>query len=96
MNSKRAIAGPLVLLLAGCATPDGDFYLGGADNFGEANRQTMMAQVIDPSPQYDSDLPEGSADHAADAVERYRNDEVKQPDRVRTSRTVGASGSGSN
>ncbi|WP_228726859.1 hypothetical protein [Novosphingobium aureum] len=83
------------LSLSGCATPDGDFYMGGPDNFGEANRMTMAAQVIDPDPVYDTPLPEGHAEHAGQAVERYREDKVKQPDRTRTSKSLTGSGSGS-
>lgn len=52
--------------------------------FGEANRQTMLAQVIDPEPEYDTALHESSADHAADAIERYVNDAVKQPETIST------------
>jgi hypothetical protein len=63
-----------------------------ADNWGEANRQTMAAQIIDPAPQYDTANPATSGDHAADAVDRYNKGEVKRPDKVRTT-TVG-SGSG--
>lgn len=59
--------------------------------FGEANRQTMMAQVIDPDPQYEYLDPATSAEHAGQAVERYRKDKVKKPERVRS--TVSVSGS---
>ena len=51
--------------------------------WGEANRQTMMAQVIDPDPVYDEPMVT-SGEHAADAVERYRTDKVKEPDSIRT------------
>lgn len=97
MNSDRMLpALALVLLASGCATPDGKFYMGGADNFGEANRQTMAAQVIDPNPQYETANAEGNAVHAAAALERYRTDKVKKPERVRTSRDLaGSSSSGS-
>lgn len=56
--------------------------------FGEANRQTMMAQIIDPDPQYTKPMTT-DADHAAKAVEHYREGQVKTPDKVRTSSTVG-------
>ena len=76
------------LLLAGCATdgPDGFPYLGGPDNFGEANRQTNMAQVVDPTPHYDTAVAESHGEHAAQAVERYRTDKVKKPERTSTSK----------
>jgi hypothetical protein len=90
----------LSLLVAGCATgPNSRSQI--ADNFGEANRQTMMAQVIDPTPVYETTVPESSGEHAAQAVERYRKDQVKKPEKVRTTNAggVGAgggSGSGGN
>jgi len=76
-------------LLAACETgfrdPEGDI-----SSVGEANRQTMMAQVVDPDPEYDKPL-ETSAEHAGQAADRYHKDKVKKPDRVRS--TVGAGGS---
>jgi hypothetical protein len=89
---RFAAAGILALGVSACATPDTPPYMGGPDNFGEANRQTMMAQVIDPDPHYDTAVPESSADHAADAVERYRTDKVKQPERVKTSKSLTTGG----
>lgn len=79
---RAVIALAFVLALAGCANnaiteEPGDL------KFGDANRQTMMAQVIDPYPVY-SEPAQSSGAHAADAVERYRTDKVKQPDSVRT------------
>ena len=77
-----ALAG-LALALSGCtqgfATGDRP-----VSEFGEANRQTMMAQVIDPEPRYDTQVPVTSADHAADAVDRYNADAVKQPPSITT------------
>lgn len=88
--------------LAACATdgaggPNGYPYMGGPDNFGEANRVTMAAQVVDPVPEYDTALPEHGAEHAGQAAERYRTDKVKKPDKVRISKTAtegGGSGGG--
>ena len=96
MNSDRL---PLLalcaapLLLAGCVT---DEQAGAAKStFGEANRQTMMAQVVDPDPAYDALVPETSADHAAQAADRYAKDAVKKPDRIRsTVSTSSSSGTG--
>lgn len=76
------------LTLASCAT-NSMFEEPGDTTFGEANRQTMMAQVIDPDPQYDDLVPVSSGEHAAAAVERYRTDRVKQPDNVSTSESSG-------
>ena len=92
MKSRRillAIAGGLAL--SGCAsTHTGMLEPIDPADFGEANRQTYAAMVIDPDPQYAEPLAT-SAEHAADAIERYRDDAVKQPER--TSSTEG-SGSG--
>lgn len=88
MNTRiaRASAGLLSLAaLAACA----EYSLmeaPGDASFGEANRQTMMAQVIDPDPVYDTEMAT-SGEHAADAIDRYRNDAVKQPETQRTSDT---------
>lgn len=62
-----------------------------ASTFGEANRQTLMAQVIDPDPEYDTLVPPTSGEHAGQAAERYRTDKVKKPEKVKS--TIGGSGS---
>jgi len=97
MRIDRAL--PLGLLafglsLGGCAEPLGGGlpYMGGPTNFGEANRQTMAAQIIDPAPTYPTLVPETDADHAVAAVTRYRTDKVKPPVSPRVS--TSASGSG--
>lgn len=88
--------GTAAALLSGCATNgQGDPVLGWADNFGEANKQAIAAQVIDPHPVYDTALAPSSGDHAAQAVTRYRTDKVKRPDRLTTS-SIGASGATTN
>lgn len=86
MRSELLLPLAALLALGGCAQAalDGSAYLGGKDNFGEANRQTMAAQVIDPAPVYDTGVPETHGEHAAQAIERYRTDKVKMPDRVKT------------
>jgi hypothetical protein len=94
IDRKFLAALSLATLLAGCETgfrdPEGDI-----STFGEANRQTMMAQVVDPDPQYEQPLAT-SADHAAKAVDRYRKDAVKKPDQIRSTQSGGSSGGGSN
>ena len=100
MRSERILALAAICALAGC-TPDGTgglVYNSGPDTFGEANRQTMAAQVVDPAPVYETAQAAGSGEHAARAIERYRTDKVKKPDKVQTSNTsvggsVGLSGS---
>ena len=90
MNSRLilvAVAGGLAL--SGCAsTHTGMLEPIDPADFGEANRQTYAAMVIDPDPQYAEPLAT-SAEHAADAIERYRSDEVKQPESIRSTEAVG-------
>ncbi|WP_095013113.1 hypothetical protein [Tsuneonella mangrovi] len=62
--------------------------------FGEANRQTMMAQVVDPDPQYETLNPPTSGEKAGQAAERYRTDAVKQPEAVRSTSGTGGGGGG--
>lgn len=87
-TSLLTVAGAASILLSGCATTgaDGLPYMGGPDNFGEANKQTMAAMIVDPDPVYSDSVPETYAEHAGQAVERYRTDKVKLPDRVRTNK----------
>lgn len=91
---KLALAGLIGASLAGC-TANGRSVLNPVDNWGEANRQTMAAQIIDPTPVYDYAVPASSGDLAAKAIERYRTDKVKKPERVQTTNVGTGSGSGS-
>ena len=96
MNSDRArriACLALLPLAAGCASVPSIYEEPGDAAFGEANRQTMMAQVIDPDPVYEEPMV-GSGEHAAGAVERYRTDTVKEPESIST--TSGTGGGGSN
>ena len=88
INARRiALAALLVSGLAGCTHT----YPGpAASNYGDANRMTMAAQVVDPDPQYDTLNPPTSGEHSGQAAERYRTDKVKQP--VSTSSTQGPGG----
>ncbi len=79
-------------LLAGCQEGFGDVK--SASAFGEANRQTMMAQVVNPDPQYEYLDPATSGEHAAQAIERYRKGAVKQPERVTSTQISGGGGGG--
>jgi hypothetical protein len=81
-------------LLAGCMGDDLASTGKPASSFGEANRQTMMAQIINPEPEYDTLVPPSSAQHAAQAIDRYATDRVKQPERVSSTESI-TSGSGS-
>ena len=86
MNSKQlrtAIFAVTCLAAAACATGSGTDFMAD-ESWGEANRRTMAAQVIDPSPVYDTAIPPTSAQNAVGAIERYRDDNVKEPARIST------------
>ena len=86
--SALALAG---FALAGCQT---DFLAEeGASPWGEANRQTYAAMIVNPDPVYDEPLAV-SAEKVADAVERYREDSVKEPESIRSTESSGGGGGG--
>ena len=90
---KRICAIALALqLVAGCTTSSSAELGADAVGWGEANRQTMAAQIIDPTPQYDDAVPQTSGDKTAGAIERYRTDKVKKPERIGTGSGSGSSG----
>jgi hypothetical protein len=95
-QARRVACLALLPLAAGCASVPSILEQSSDAAFGEANRQTMMAQVIDPDPVYEEPMV-GSGEHAATAVERYRTDSVKEPESISTtSGSGGGSGGGSN
>lgn len=68
---ELAVLTTLGLALAGCATDTG---------LGNAVRQNMAAQVIDPDPTYRGlPIEAGSGDRAALALRRYREGRVLDP-----------------
>lgn len=75
-DRRMVVVATLALTAAGCTPTDA--------TFGNAVRQTMAAQVVDPDPQYDDAIPTTEAAKTAAAVKRYRSDTVKQPDSIRT------------
>lgn len=83
-----AIAILMTVFIAGCASTDGGVRTARQDNWGEANRQTMAAQIIDPSADYGDVAMTTSGDQVAAALNRYRTDAVKKPERVKTSRSA--------
>ncbi len=94
MTIKRSIAvatTTAAVLLAGCAETS-MYDRPGDTKFGDANRQTMMAQVVNPDPVHEGDMV-ANGEVAAAAVERYRTDSVKQPAGIRTT-DIGAGGGG--
>ena len=66
IDRKFAFALGGAVLLSGCASSVFTEEPGDA-SFGEANRQTMMAQVVDPDPVYEDGMVTSGA-HAAAAV----------------------------
>lgn len=95
-GAKTGIAIATVFTLSACATVEDQEWVGYQDpGFGEANRATYAAMVVNPDPQYDTPIPATSAENAAQAIERYRSDQVKQPERISTTENIGGSG-GSN
>ena len=86
---KISIALAAAFTISACTTVEDKEWIGYQDpGFGEANRATFAAMVVNPDPQYDTPIPATSAQHAAAAIERYRNDEVKQPERVSTTENI--------
>lgn len=96
MNIERLGRFAIILPLFATACVDGLMpRVETASGFGEANRQTMMAQVIDPDPQYEHLDPAASGHNAERAIDRYRTDKVKQPERASTTQSIRSSSSGS-
>ena len=94
---RRAIAlAGLAVTTVSCTHADREFVGIQDPGFGDANRATFAAMVINPDPQYEDPIPPTSAEHAAQAIERYRNDQVKQPERIDTTTVTSGSGSGGN
>ena len=96
MTTKiRIFAGvSLGVLASGCSVADKELVGYQDPGFGEANRATYAAMVINPDPQYEDPIPPTSAEHAAQAIERYRTDQVKQPESIRATSGVQGSGGG--
>lgn len=80
MNTEYSLlAIAAAVWMSGCTPTDA--------TFGNAVRQTMAAQVVNPDPQYDNPIPTTEAVKTGAAVDRYRTDKVKQPDTIRTTDT---------
>src|SRR4051812_43767451 len=80
---EATIAMTVVIFTSGC-TPTTEPY-----NVGEAVRQTMTAQIINPAPVYDTSIIITSGASAALALNRYRTDKVKRLQTTRTSNLPG-------
>lgn len=94
-RAMRALGLALLPLVAGCSSIPSVYEQPGDSTFGEANRQTFMAQVVNPDPVYAEPMTT-SGDHAADAIERYRNDAVKEPEAPSATSGAGGGSGGSN
>lgn len=81
IDAKR-LALPVAFLSLGACTQSMLTDGGPTAEFGEPNRQTMAAQVINPDPDYDSVVPASSAARASEAVNRYEQDAIKEPPHV--------------
>lgn len=82
MTSRFARTALAILVLAASGGCEHAYPGPPASQFGDANRMTMAAQVVDPDPQYDTLDPSTSGEHAGQAAERYRTDKVKRPART--------------
>jgi type IV pilus biogenesis protein CpaD/CtpE len=63
------------LLLAACNTPAN----APRPEFGEAVRNNMTAQIIDPNPPENMELPPSDGVRRSLMIERYQADEVESP-----------------
>ena len=93
MNTKHVLSLALVATALGGCVSNPLFEEPGDAKFGEANRMTMMAQVVDPDPEYETLVPESSGEHSSAAIKRYREGNVKEPRRQGV--TSGSGGGGS-
>ena len=93
MRFRTAILPAAALALAGCSTTSKSGSVE-TTTMGEAIKSTFAAQIIDPDPQYEFLDPPTSGQHAAQAIDRYRRDAVKKPERISSTST--SSGSGGN
>jgi hypothetical protein len=96
--SNKVLCTALVLTLSfGCAacagTRETPAIAVAKDEIGEASRLTLAAQIINPAPVYNGREAVIGADHAAQAVERYRADKVKQPESPKVSKIAAAQAS---
>ncbi len=94
MNIKPVVMLALgASLLGGCAsTYSAQSGVIHPEDFGEANRQTYAAMIVNPDPIYTEPL-ESSAEAAADAVERVRERRVDTTTAESTT-SIGSGGGG--
>ena len=97
MPSKLLIAPMAVLLLGACNTLQPQ-SLSTDPAFGEALKYDMAIQIIDPDPVYDDEgaQPGDNGDKGAQAVKRYRTNQIKQLEIMSTSSAGSGAGTGPN
>lgn len=79
----------VVVGLGGCTTNVASID----PNFGETTRRNMATHIIDPDPDYEGTaVPGGNGERTALMQERYRTDDVEEPERVMTSSEIGEGG----
>ncbi len=87
------IAGVAALATSACTNTDGRVDLTQGDpSWGEANRATMAAQVVDPSPEYENPIPPTSASNAVRAADAYRAGEVEEVETISTTESISDGG----
>ena len=92
-RKHMALLGLATLAVGACTNTDGRFDLTQGDpTWGEANRATMAAQVIDPSPEYENPIPPTSASNAVRAADAYRAGEVEEVERISTTESTDGGG----
>jgi hypothetical protein len=96
--SYKLLAAASLLILAACRTTSDRPVAPQAGSldaaFGEATKYNAAIQTINPDPVYAEGgaQPGDNGDKGADAVARYRTDQVKDPQRADTTRRSGSSG----
>lgn len=92
-RNRIALAVAATLAASACTNTDGRLDLSQDDpTWGDANRATMAAQVIDPSPHYDNPIPPTSASNAVRAIDAYRAGEVEEVETISTTESISGSG----
>ncbi len=76
------------MALSACAVEDKELVGYQDPGFGDANRATYAAMVVDPAPVYAEPVPATDAERAARVTEAYRRGTTEQPERVSTSETT--------
>lgn len=89
------LAGASAILLSGCAgDSQGKSRLHIADDFGQAVRADLAAQIAYPEPHWTGPMPPSNGDKAALAEDHYIKGTVIQPNITNTSSLGGGGGSG--